>query len=108
MHRPGSGGGHAHSELAAELGIADSLENLAGLASGTGRFERAPVLGGIAEALREELSAPMTAPERERHERFLASARVHIDPATWNEQWAKGRTIAQDLERVVAYALEQG
>jgi tetratricopeptide (TPR) repeat protein len=92
-------------EVGDTRGIADTLENLVGLASGTGRFERAPVLGGIAEALREELSAPMTAPERDRYERFLASARVHIDPATWNARWAQGRTIAQDLERVVAYAL---
>jgi predicted ATPase/class 3 adenylate cyclase len=91
-------------EVGDTRGIADTLENLVGLASGTGRFERAPVLGGIAEALREELSAPMTAPERDRYERFLASARVHIDPATWNEQWAKGRMV-QDPEWVVAYAL---
>jgi predicted ATPase len=88
-------------------GIADTLENLVGLASRMGSFERAPVLGGAAEALREELSAPLSTPERERLEGFLVQARTQVDPATWGEEWAKGRIMAHEIERVVAYARKE-
>jgi len=96
------------NEVGDTRGIADSLENLVGLAGRTGSFERVPVLGGAAEALREEIGAPLAAPERERLVDFLALARPQIDPATWDEQWAMGRTMSQDLDRVIAYALEDG
>ena len=95
------------NEVGDTRGIVDSLENLVGLAGRTGNFERAPVLGGVAEALREEIGAPMATPERDRYERFLAVARPQVDPATWNELWAKGRTMAHEMERVIAYALEE-
>lgn len=95
------------NEVGDTRGIADTLENLIGLASRTGSFERAPVLGGMAEALRQELSVPLSAPERERLEGFLVLARSQVDPAVWNEQWANGRTMAHELERVIAYALKE-
>ena len=88
-------------------GIVDSLENLVGLAAQMGDYALAPALGGMAEALREEEGAPMAGPEKERYERFLALARPHIDPGTWDEQWAGGRSTAHDLERVVSYVLDE-
>jgi hypothetical protein len=72
-----------------------------------GAFERAPMLGGIAEALREDVGAPMAAPERERYDRFLALARPHLNTTLWNELWAEGRAMANDLDRVTAYVPEQ-
>ena len=95
-------------EVGDTRGIVDSLENLVGLASKVGSFGRAPALGGAAEALREDIGAPMGAPERARYERFLALARGSVDDALWSEQWDKGRIMANDLARVIAYALEEG
>jgi hypothetical protein len=94
------------NEVGDTRGIADSLENLMGLAGQGGSFERAPVLGGAAEALREEIGAPMSAPEGDRYERFLALARTRVDPGKWDHQWTKGRTMAHEMERIVAYALD--
>jgi tetratricopeptide (TPR) repeat protein len=98
------------NEVGDTRGIVDSLENLVGLVGLAGQmdsFGRAPVLGGVAEALREEIGAPMATPERARYERFLTLARARVDNARWNEQWAVGMAMAHDLERVVAYALEE-
>lgn len=94
------------NEVGDTRGIVDSLENLIGLMGRAGSLERVPVLGGVAEALREEIGAAMAAPERDRYERFLALARPQVDPAAWEEQWAQGRTMAQDSRRVISYALE--
>jgi predicted ATPase len=86
-------------------GIADGIENLVGLAGQTGNFDRAPVLGGIAEALRDEASTPMLGPERVRYEHFLEMARSQVSPANWDDQWAMGRRLAQDLERAMEYIM---
>jgi len=95
------------NEVGDTRGIADSLENLVGLAGHVGNFGRAPILGGAAEALREEIGAPMSTPERDRYERFLTVARIRVDPDTWDQQWMKGRTMAHEMESVVGYALEE-
>jgi tetratricopeptide (TPR) repeat protein len=86
-------------------GIADGIENLVGLAGQTGNFDRAPVLGGIAEALRDEASTPMLGPERVRYEHFLEMARSQVSPVNWYDQWAMGRRLAQDLERAMEYIM---
>jgi predicted ATPase len=87
-----------------KLGIADSLEKLVGLAGQTGDFERAPVLGGAAEGLREEISAPLSPSERARYERYLAPARSQLDPAMWEERWAEGRGLS--TEQAIALCTE--
>ncbi len=95
------------SEVGDIRGVIDALENLAGLASRTGGFERAAWLGGAAEGLREEIGVSMSSPERERQETLLALARAQVDPATWAEQWAMGKGVTNDLDRVIAYAKDE-
>lgn len=87
-------------------GIADSLENLAGLAARSGDPSRAPMLGGAAEALREEIGVPLSPAERERYERHLDLARSQLNSEEWDLQWAKGRAAAPDLEHATGYLLE--
>jgi predicted ATPase/class 3 adenylate cyclase len=94
-------------EIGDTRGLVDNLENLVGLASQTGHYERALLMAGAAEALREELGAPQSGPEKERYERFLGLARAEADAATCDEQWAKGKAMAQEIERVITYAVEE-
>jgi tetratricopeptide (TPR) repeat protein len=94
------------TEVGDRHGIADCLENLVDLASHIGSVNRVPMLGGIAEAMREEIGALMPTRERDRYESVLSLARSQVDPATWDEEWVKGRKMAQDLDRGIAYVLE--
>jgi tetratricopeptide (TPR) repeat protein len=88
-------------------GMADCLENLVGVeGSGKGRAERAPVLAGAAELLREEAGAPMSPQERTRYERYLSAARAQLDDERWQKGWKEGQ--AMTAEQVVGYVLEQG
>ncbi|HKP51143.1 MAG TPA: tetratricopeptide repeat protein [Chloroflexia bacterium] len=85
-------------------GVADSLENLVGVTARLGRPMEAAVLGGAAEALRDEIATPLSPAESARYETHLAVARAQLDGDAWQSAWAEGRGMG--LEQVVAYALE--
>ena len=91
-------------ELADKRGIAESLEELAGVAGAQGQAERAARLYGAAEALREAIGAPIVPVDRARYERAVAAARTQLDAAAWTRLRAEGR--AMPLEEAIAYALE--
>jgi predicted ATPase/class 3 adenylate cyclase len=87
-------------------GMADCLENLMGVeGSGEGSAERAPVLAGAAEVLREEAGAPLSPQEMARYERYLAAARAKLDDESWQRGWKDGQSMT--TEEVVGYVLER-
>jgi predicted ATPase/class 3 adenylate cyclase len=95
-------------ELGEKSGIAACLEGLAGLAGAQGRQERAALLFGAAEALRESISWPVKHFERAGYERLadLNAIRAGLGEEAFRVAWAEGRVMP--LEQAVAYALEAG
>ncbi len=92
-------------ELGQQQGIAGSLEAFAALASVQEQTERAARLWGTAEALREEIGAPLQPRERKKHDREIAQARADLSEDGFNAAWSEGR--AMTLEQAIAYALEE-
>ena len=92
-------------EVGEKRDIAECLEGLAGVAGEQGRAERATRLLGAAEALREEVGAPLPPADRARYERSVAAVRAGLDEETFESAWAQGR--AMPLEQAVAYALDE-
>jgi predicted ATPase/DNA-binding SARP family transcriptional activator len=85
-------------------GMAFSFESLATIAATQQDFSRAARLWGAAEVLREEIGSPIPASWRPRYERFVATAKEHVDETTFETHWQVGRKTS--LEQAVAYALE--
>jgi predicted ATPase/DNA-binding CsgD family transcriptional regulator/DNA-binding XRE family transcriptional regulator len=81
-----------------------ALPGLAGLAILEGDPVRALRLAGAASALEENAGIWAFPPIRDRHERWLASAREAVDADTWTATMAAGRALS--LDEAVAYALE--
>jgi tetratricopeptide (TPR) repeat protein len=65
---------------------------------------RAARLWGAAQALREQIGAPLEPTEQEEQARDAASARERLGEADWAAAWAEGRAMTQ--EQAIAYALE--
>jgi hypothetical protein len=84
------------------LGIARSLEGLAGTAL-VSKPERAARLLGAAAALREVLGAPVPAREREDHNRAVAALRTALGETAFAEDWTAGEALP--VEKAVAEAL---
>jgi tetratricopeptide (TPR) repeat protein len=85
-----------------------SLEGLARVAVVRNRPERAARLCGAAEALREEISVPLTPTAhlptaRSERDRTLAAARAALGEAAFESAWATGHALP--LEEAIAYAL---
>ncbi len=83
--------------------VPDCLELLAAVASAQGQPERAARLFGAAEALRQEIGAPVPPPERAAHASRVSAARAGCDAAAFAAAWAAGR--AMRLEEAITYAL---
>jgi hypothetical protein len=66
--------------------------------------ERTALLWGAAQALREEIAAPMLENELPLHEPYWAFARSRLDEAAFEAAFEKGRNMA--LGEAIAYALE--
>jgi non-specific serine/threonine protein kinase len=92
--------------LGNRMGIGDCLDGLGAVAAGQGARARAARLGGAAEALREEVGAPLQPLELRLHERWVRRLREALDPATLEREWGRGR--AMGLEEAVREALEDG
>jgi tetratricopeptide (TPR) repeat protein len=86
--------------------IAQSLEDLAGLAGRQERHERSARLLGAAEALCEKLgkSLPVAVPDE--YETATRRARAALGEEAYLAAWAAGRAMSMD--DAVAYALEGG
>ncbi len=83
------------------MGIAYSLEACAGLAVKESKPERAAVLWGTAEALREEIGLPLPPNERDQYDRDVAEVRQTLDETTFSAAWTQGRSLT--LEQAIAY-----
>jgi tetratricopeptide (TPR) repeat protein len=91
-------------ELGDKRGIAWSLEAFAVLASVQEPSKRALRLWGAAKALREEVGAPLSPPERPGYDRQVARARAALSKDVFAAAWSEGR--AMTLEQAIAYALQ--
>ena len=91
-------------EIGDRNGIVWSLRAFAGLAAKESKSEQAVVLWGAAEALREDIRAPLPSNERELYDRGVAAARQALGDELFTTVWAKGR--AMTLEEAIALALK--
>jgi ATP/maltotriose-dependent transcriptional regulator MalT len=76
-----------------KLGIAQSIEGLAGLAATHGQPQLAARLLGATAALRESMGTAPTAIERERRDRALATASLAIGGLAADTAFSQGREI---------------
>ncbi len=92
--------------LGDRVGAVECLEYFATLAAAQADDERALILAGAAAALRDELGAPSTAPDRASIERCLAGPRERLGPDAAGRAEQTGR--ATPFERAIALATEAG
>lgn len=85
-----------------QRGVAECLEALAA-AGYTGDPERAAVLLGAADAIREAIGAPRPASDRMSHDRLIAAVRHSLGEEAFDAGWQQGRLL--DVDEVVAVAL---
>jgi predicted ATPase/class 3 adenylate cyclase len=90
-------------ELGVKPRIVSCLEGIAGIYGRTGQADRAVRLFGVAAKMREDISIPVPASERVRHELYVAKTRAEFDEDVWQPAWEEGR--AMGLEQAMAYAL---
>ena len=95
---------HLHRAQKNQLGMAECLAGLAGVAGAEAQPARAARLFGVAAAVREALGARVWPAEQADYERNLQRTRAQVDAAAWEAAWAEGR--AMSLEQAIAYALE--
>jgi tetratricopeptide (TPR) repeat protein len=82
-----------HRRLGTRLGIAETLEALADLAGQLQEWERAARLLGAAEALREQIGAPIPPVERTAHDRATALTLERLGEEAFLAAWAEGRAM---------------
>jgi predicted ATPase/Tfp pilus assembly protein PilF len=87
-------------ELGDRRGMAESLEGLAGVAGVQGQPSQAARLFGAAEALRDEIGAPLLPANRGWVENLVASAREQLSEDAWAQAWTEGRSLS--LETVLS------
>ena len=75
-----------------------------GGAGGVGGGARAVQLLGAAQALRENIRAPLSPMDQRKHDSTISNLCGEMDQAAFASVWSAGR--AMTLEQVVAYALE--
>jgi predicted ATPase/DNA-binding CsgD family transcriptional regulator len=85
-----------YEELVGKLGIAHALEGMAALRTACGQPEPATRFWAAAEALREEIGAPLENVERTKHEALIATARKALGEAAFANAWAEGRKLTPD------------
>jgi predicted ATPase/class 3 adenylate cyclase len=85
--------------------FAEALERFADLASAQGQAEKALVLLGAAEALRQSVRVPASVSERALYDRVTAEAQTQLPPETCAA--AKETGQAMPLEQALDYALEK-
>jgi tetratricopeptide (TPR) repeat protein len=80
-------------ELGNKEGTATCLEGSAGVVAESGAGERAALLLGAAEALREAASSPRWPADEAHYERILARVRAQLGPDRLATAWAEGRKM---------------
>jgi hypothetical protein len=70
-----------------------SLDGLAAAALNEGAKEKAALLAGAAEALREAAGDPLDDLEQTLRDRYVATLRSSLDAATLEREWARGRAM---------------
>ncbi len=82
--------------------IAESLEELAGVESAAGNAGRAATLFGASQALREDIGAPIPAPDLARFNEAVATAVAALGDGAFSSAHAAGR--AMSTEQAAAFA----
>ena len=85
--------------------LVECLEAMAGVAGARSQARRAARLWGAAQALREEIGAPLPSHELALLEPHLTTARSLVEEEAWEVARTEGR--AMTLERAVEYALSE-
>ncbi len=88
-------------------GIVECIAALAGLDLHVGRSVRAGLLFGAAEALLQELGAPLSPADQRDCEQDVADLRLCLSPANLAEAWAAGQALAARGVNHVLEAIEQ-
>jgi predicted ATPase/DNA-binding CsgD family transcriptional regulator len=83
-----------YEELGGKLGIAHALEGMAALRAACRQPE--PATRFWAEALREEIGAPLENIERAKHEALIATARGALGEAAFANAWAEGWNLTPE------------
>ncbi|MFL5627794.1 MAG: ATP-binding protein [Ktedonobacteraceae bacterium] len=79
-----------------KLNIASNLEGMASVVASQGKYVWAVRLWGAAEALREDINAPLPPIERTAYEQAVAAARDHLGEPAFAAAWGEGRTVTLD------------
>ena len=86
-------------ELAEAVGerrsIAESLEELAGVDAAAGLMERAAVLFGASQAVREAIGAPILGPDQARFEKAVAEVRLALGEGPYAAAEQRGRGMSE-------------
>ena len=93
-------------EIGDRLDIAWCLEGLSEVAVAQGQQERAARLFGAAEALREDIGAPLPPSERPDYDRSVAAARAGLGEEAFVAAWAEGRKMT--VEKAIQLAVGGG
>jgi tetratricopeptide (TPR) repeat protein len=95
---------HLHVEVNNRAGMPFPIEALALVAVGQAQYERAAVLWGIVEALRQAINAPTPASYQTDYAPHIAEARTELGEAQFEESTAAGR--AMSFEQAIEFALK--
>jgi ATP/maltotriose-dependent transcriptional regulator MalT len=90
-------------ELGNEMSIPYVLEGFGKIAAATSGLERAALLFGASQALRERLGFSSLPPaERRTYDEAVSQMRAGLTPAHFDETWARGRALSTDAALAVA------
>lgn len=92
-------------ELGDQTAIAYLIEDYAGLAATESNPQKALRLAGFADALRENIGAPLPPSEQTRVDRMIAPARMALPDSAAQTEWEIGRSLG--LEGAIELALSQ-
>ena len=87
--------------------VAESLEELAGVDAAAGEMDRAAVLFGASQALREAIGAPIPAPDLVRIGEALAAVRLALGDEQFEAAQARGLALPQAQAVALARASDQ-
>jgi tetratricopeptide (TPR) repeat protein len=90
-------------EVMDKAGFIYSLQAFAQLAAAQKHFERAAVLWGAAEKLRQALNLLLDPLKEKLHTSLITTARTQLGEETFAAAWAEGRTMK--LQEAIEYAL---
>lgn len=93
-------------EMGDRGGMARCMEGLAEVACARGDDERAAKLFGAAEALREQIGAPLPPTDRAHYERHLEAARIRLGEEAFQTAWLEAQSLT--LESALQLALHAG